>query len=117
MADEHATSAARAFDRLLDLERDCLLKGDLAGVGDLIPRKQHLATQLGTSTSSTELQTIGTKALRNQRLLDAALEGINSAAARVRELGALRAGLDVYDRSGGRRRHTVSASGSQIRRA
>ncbi|MDE4172962.1 flagellar export chaperone FlgN [Phaeobacter sp. PT47_59] len=96
-----------ALDRILDEERSALMTGDLKQMESILARKEEAIDQLNT-ISNLEQQTLAqvqTKVVRNQDLLESAMEGIRSVAARMAELRRVRKGLDVYDSTGRKTRY------------
>ncbi len=92
----------RALDRLvrlLDVEKDALLKGDLEKVAALIPEKESLAQHFEASNTP-ELKALSFKLNQNSRLLAAANSGVSDAISTLRNLRAARASLSSYDKSG-----------------
>lgn len=94
------------LDSLLEQERAFLLEGDLEGLGTLLPLKEEMVeTLLSDSTLNRELIVpLEGKLQRNQLLLDGALEGIRSVAARLAALRQVRTALDTYDAQGRKQR-------------
>ncbi|MEP2532352.1 flagellar biosynthesis protein FlgN [Shimia sp.] len=93
-----------ALDSLLDEERSVLLKGDLESVSELVARKQALFDQLPgiEDKGGKTLGNLRAKALRNQALLDSALQGIRSVSDRMEALRRVRVSLETYDSKGRR---------------
>ncbi len=90
------------LDTLLDLERAALLDGDLEGIAALLLRKEALIDQLNGYTSQPRqiLSKLQGKVMRNQALLDSALQGIRKVATRMAAVQRIRSNLETYDRSG-----------------
>lgn len=105
MTSETTQNAIAALDFLLEREREALVEGDLDQLTDLFEEKRTLIDQVNDQTDAeTEtLQTLQAKALRNQTLLDNALQGIRSVATRMGTLHRIRQTLDTYDETGQRR--------------
>ena len=102
MTFDKATQLFRDLDTLLDDEKAALMDGALDNLPALLARKQALlekVTQLGPDAGD-NLAGLQQKTLRNQTLLDAALDGIRSVSERVAALRRVRASLDTYDREG-----------------
>ncbi len=93
--------ACDAFDDLLDRERAALLAGDFDTLSRLIDEKEHLLGTL-SDASPDGLDSLQTKAARNQELLNSALDGIRAVANRLEALREVRGTLNTYDRSGKR---------------
>ncbi len=91
-----------ALDALLEREREALLAGDLDQIVAQLEEKQALIEALNTlpEAGRAGLEALQGKVLRNQALLDSALEGIRSVAARMSALHQIRRSLDTYDESG-----------------
>lgn len=89
------------LDDLLDAERGALLAGDLGGLPAIVARKERLLDRLGAAAGTAEnLDRLKARAIANQGLIAAALEGVRSARER---LAVARAGgppLSTYDVSG-----------------
>ena len=85
---------------LLEQERRCLLSGDLAGLEALAAEKVALAGSLGLAADRRDVARLGAAAQRNQRLLEAAAEGLRSAMRRVTELRNLHRGRGTYGAGG-----------------
>ncbi|KIC24253.1 MULTISPECIES: flagellar export chaperone FlgN [unclassified Leisingera] len=95
------------LDEILDKERTALMAGDLGKLESLLAKKEKIIGKLN-SVSELEreaLEQVQTKLSRNQNLLDSAMDGIRTVAARMAELRRIRKGLDVYDQSGRRTRY------------
>jgi hypothetical protein len=103
------------LDDLLDRERMTLLEGDIDGMTRSLREKERLIDALSDLdlTRDADLGKIQVKVLRNQKLLDSALEGIRSVANRISTLRRIRDTLETYDQSG--RKTTIAGmSGGQI---
>jgi len=113
MANDDTTGILAALDELLDGERAALLAGDLGGLPDLLDRKTKLMDRLGAIEGVIEHDTrpnlaqMKDKAMRNQALLDGALQGIRQVAGRIAALRHVRRSFDTYDVTG--RRLTIDA--------
>jgi len=114
MAAETTADFLSALDDLLDHERAALLGGDLDRMPGLLGRKTALIDALDTmdAVARPDLEGLKGKVMRNQALLDGALEGIRQVAARIASLKRMRVGFDTYDASG--RRRTIE--GDVVRR-
>jgi len=93
------------LDRLLEAERDALLKGELAQLSDLLDQKTD---RIGVLNDAPDLEppvleALGGKLRRNQQLLDGAMEGIRAVAARLAELREVKGRFETYDASGQKR--------------
>ncbi len=104
MHDDRQTLIDR-LDRLLESERAALLAGDLETIGTLLDHKEALIDAFNAlEPERTEgLEGLQRKVLRNQALLDGALEGIRKVAARMAEMRRVRTTLDTYDQAGRKR--------------
>jgi len=93
---------------LLEEERRCLLAGNLAGLETLATEKLALASTLATTGNrrtameERDAARLGAAAQRNQRLLEAAAEGLRNAMRRVTELRNLHRGRGTYGAGGHR---------------
>ncbi|MEQ6249635.1 flagellar biosynthesis protein FlgN [Sulfitobacter sp. HNIBRBA3233] len=114
------TSAANQFgelETLLEAEREALLAGDLRRIADLLPRKEALvATVMERGWQDPKpAQELQSRLERNQMLLDGAMEGIRSVAARLKSLQQVREALDTYD-ADGKKRSVKRLSGGNVER-
>jgi len=93
------------LDTLLESEREALLQGDLRQIATLVASKEALIDDLnGRADASTgDLAAIQAKVLRNQALLDGALQGIRNVAARLAAFRQVRRAMETYDRAGQKR--------------
>lgn len=105
MTIETAQDAMTALDRLLEREREALIGGDLDFLVGLFEEKKRLIDKVNDQAEASEpdLENLQKKALRNQALLDSALQGIRSVANRMSTLHRIRQTLDTYDETGQRR--------------
>ncbi len=101
----HETIDFAKLDAVLEQERAFLLEGDLEGLGSLLPLKEQLVEQLlgNGALDRAGIEPIEGKLARNQLLLDGALEGIRTVAARLAALRQVRSALDTYDAQGRKR--------------
>lgn len=90
------------LDDLLDRERRALLDGDLDGISRSLREKERLIDALNAAglTDQDDLVGIQEKVLRNQVLLDGALDGIRAVADRMSALRRIRDTLETYDQTG-----------------
>lgn len=103
------------LDDLLEFEREALLAGNIDGVMRRLPEKERLMISLASLQLSyeSELAPLKTKAERNQRLLESALDGIRAVTCRISALRRIRETLETYDQSG--RRTTIAETrGGQV---
>ena len=105
MTSETTQQTIDALDSLLERERRALMEGDLDFLAGLFDEKKTLIDTLNGSgeAAAANLKQLQVKALRNQTLLDSALQGIRSVATRMSALHRIRQSLDTYDESGQRR--------------
>ena len=90
------------LDSLLEQERAFLLEGDLEGLGTLMPAKEKLVNLFlnDVQKNRDQIRPLEGKLQRNQLLLDGALDGIRSVAARLAALRQVRSALETYDARG-----------------
>ena len=90
------------LDKLLESERQALLTGDLEKISVLLERKETLIDAFNTldTEDNGDLDDLHRKVMRNQVLLNGALEGIRKVAARMAEIRRVRSALDTYDKTG-----------------
>lgn len=93
-----------ALESLLERERSALLEGDLDFLVSQLDEKTALvdALQVREDAGAEEIAGLQVKVLRNQALLDSALEGIRNVASRMSALRRIRRSLDTYDAKGQR---------------
>ncbi|WP_299779804.1 flagellar export chaperone FlgN [uncultured Roseobacter sp.] len=119
MTDEHFEDVIDALDDVLEAERAALLIGDLDEIGRLLERKESLIDQLAAleEADRAPLEALNAKVMRNQALLDSALEGIRTVARRLAALRRVRSSLETYDEKGERRTIDVTPDGAVEKRA
>lgn len=102
MKSDEFTKLFRDLDALLDEEKAVLLEGALDRLPNLLNRKQALLDKVAglEADPGERLAALHEKTLRNQTLLDAAVEGIRSVAERLAALRRVRDSLDTYDSDG-----------------
>jgi len=90
------------LDALLDRERSALIDGDLQQLGELLEKKEALLEQIAgmEGPAAKGLESLQGKAIRNQALLDSALQGIRTVANRFATLRRIRKSLETYDEFG-----------------
>ncbi|WP_407493727.1 flagellar protein FlgN [Pseudooceanicola sp. MF1-13] len=90
------------LDTLLDRERSALVEGDLQQLSMLLERKEQLLEEIAKTEGPANkgLEALQGKAIRNQALLDSALQGIRSVANRFATLRRIRKSLETYDEFG-----------------
>jgi len=96
------------LDDLLETERRALLAGDLEKIGPILTGKEQLIDRFNAHEidRNPNLAAVQQKLVRNQELLDGALEGIRKVAARMAAMRRVRQSLDTYDESG--KRQTIN---------
>ena len=96
----------RKLDALLEEERAALLGGDLERIGAGVAEKERLIDALNAAQDRQhDLTALQAKVVRNQGLLDGALQGIRSVAARMATYRQVRKSMDTYDGQG--RKYTI----------
>jgi len=96
----------RKLDALLEDERAALLSGDLERIGAGVAEKERLIDALNAAQDRQhDLTALQAKVVRNQGLLDGALQGIRSVAARMATYRQVRKSMDTYDGQG--RKYTI----------
>ncbi len=103
------------LEALLEQERAFLLKGDLEGLGTLLPAKEQLVEMLlgDAGVHRDKILPLEGKLKRNQLLLDGALDGIRAVARRLAALRQVRMALDTYDAQG-RKQSVVTPVPSKV---
>ncbi|MFT4960874.1 MAG: flagellar biosynthesis/type III secretory pathway chaperone [Paracoccaceae bacterium] len=106
MTIDNIQSLIDELDDLLDSEKKALVQGDMERVGRLMSQKEFLIESLNAmdDLDRENLTHLHQKVMRNQTLLDSALEGIRAVATRMSELRRVRSGLETYDEQG-RKQH------------
>lgn len=97
------------LDDLLDAERSALLAGNLEKIGPILERKEQVIDIFNALDPKREpgLEAVQKKLMRNQELLDGALEGIRKVAARMAVMRRVRQSLETYDQRG--KRQTIDS--------
>lgn len=114
MSDDQDT-AIEELEGLLRIERQVLLQGAIAELGEMADRKQFLLQRLrGVETD--RLAPLLRLAEENQRLIGAALRGIRAAQSRLSQIRRAIGGVGSYDKEG-RARSIGSSHNSLERRA
>jgi flagellar biosynthesis/type III secretory pathway chaperone len=103
-----------ALLRLLDDEREGLLRGRLADVAALADRKARLIAAVGAATDMTTIGRIRAAAERNQGLLNAAAAGVKDVRARLAEVRQSAGTLATYTPDGAKQ--TVSTGRREVER-
>ncbi|WP_204112718.1 flagellar biosynthesis protein FlgN [Shimia biformata] len=88
------------LDTLLDLEHQALLGGDLDHVVRQAKTRERLLANLGKSVGTRRLSGLKSKLIRNQNLLEAAMEGLRSVQNRMANMKDVRNALQTYDPTG-----------------
>ena len=98
-----------ALDDLLDREKQALLSGDLDLLGRLLTDKEALLARMNSQdvSSDDDLNSVYEKLASNQILLVSAQAGIRSVVDRIAEIRKAQGGLETYDKSGRRNRHST----------
>lgn len=117
----HADDIVARLDALFESERDALLKGRLSEIQSVSDEKEQLFDALAASRPTPAdagpwLAHLRDKAIRNERLLDASMEGLRAAQARLTSLRERPEGFRTYDASG-RQCDLPDRSASVIRHA
>lgn len=94
-----ASRAVQKLKKLLDKERNALLKGDLAALETLLPEKERLALSFHDANAA-ELKALSFKLAQNARLFEAARKGVADIVQSVQEHKAARESLSTYDQTG-----------------
>ena len=95
------------LDGVLDKERDAVLGGDLELLDRLLTNKTRLVEQVNRQVrpETAELPALRQKLVRNQALLNSAMQGVRSVADRLADLRTVREELRTYDAHGQRNRY------------
>jgi len=112
MQNETDDRIARLID-ILRLEKDVIRNAEFAALPDLVARKEAVMDEL-KGTPARLLMTAREMALENQRLLDAALKGVQSVRKRLAEIRQASKSYTSYDSSGKAR--TISPEGGSVER-
>ncbi len=119
MTDKTHQKLIDALDELLDRERETLLKGELDQIEKLTSKKERLIDDINALPPENRpgLDVVHQKVMRNQALLNSALDGIRAVATRMADLRRIRAGLETYDRRGNKQTFGIRTSSSVEKRA
>lgn len=95
----------RRLAALLEAERTSLLRGDLAGISALVAEKEDLVDSLNgmAGVQPRDLEMLHAGLIRNQALLDGALQGLRNVAARLAAFRQVRRAMETYDREGNKK--------------
>lgn len=107
------------LDDLLDLERVALLQGKLDDVSRLHARKEGLMDALNRFDFDEPqvLRDLHGKLVRNQKLLDSALDGVRAVTKRLATIQRVRQSLDTYDCFGQKKTVDLNTGSSVEKRA
>lgn len=109
--------SVKQMTRVLEEERDALITGALERLEALAGRKERALEQLRSkSPEEQEMTALHEMAQSNQRLLDAAAEGLRAGFQRIAQLQESLRGWRAYD-SQGQRSAIGASSGSLERKA
>lgn len=110
MTHETARDTIDALDDLLDTEREAVLAGDLEKITRSLELKEALIDRLNKQDveDRVELESLNSKVVRNQELLNTALAGIRSVSRRLAAMRRIRSSMDTYDAEG--RKCTIDLS-------
>ena len=99
-----------SLNDLLDEERVALLDGNLDLIGRMLKRKETLIDSLNdlAKADTKVISDINTKVVRNQLLLESALEGIKSVADRLTSMRQVKNSLDTVRCENTRKRQSKS---------
>lgn len=119
MADDPIDDAVNALDDLLDQERAALLAGDLDKIARTLDLKEDLITRLNAQDAAdpTLLAALNAKVVRNQSLLNSALEGVRAVTRRLATMHRIRSSLDIYDADGKKNEIALTPTRSVEKRA
>lgn len=116
---EQANEILRELDTLLDVERQALLDGEFDTLAGIVEKKEDLIEALNASELDQPegLAPVNDKVVRNQALLEQALQGIRSVAKKLGEIRQAKKAFDIYDRLGQKNRIEAEADASVEKRA
>ncbi|WP_343116393.1 flagellar protein FlgN [Ostreiculturibacter nitratireducens] len=106
-----------ALEEMLDAERHAIRNAEFDGLGKLAARQAELLDRLVASVESpdaTALLRLKARADANQRLLSAALKGVQAAKRRLEMIRAASRSINSYDGRG--RAQTISCGNSTVER-
>ena len=111
--------AVNALDDLLDQERAALLAGDLDKIARTLDLKQDLINCLNTKDvpDPSRLSALNAKVVRNQSLLNSALDGVRAVTRRLATMHRIRSSLDIYDAQGNKNEIALTPARSVEKRA
>jgi flagellar biosynthesis/type III secretory pathway chaperone len=107
------------LDSVLDKERDAVLGGDLELLDRLLVNKTRLVEQVNKQArpETAELPALRRKLMRNQALLNSAMQGVRNIADRLAELRTVREELRTYDARGKKNRYRTVHGATVEKRA
>ncbi|MBZ4022043.1 hypothetical protein CKO11_06180 [Rhodobacter sp. TJ_12] len=114
MQNETEERIAKLID-ILRLEKDVIRNAEFGALPDLVARKEAVLVEL-QGTPARLLMEAQNMALENQRLLDAALKGVQAVRKRLAEIREAAKSYKSYDQNG-KGRSIGAAKGSIERRA
>jgi flagellar biosynthesis/type III secretory pathway chaperone len=119
MKDETIEDAVNALDDLLDQERASVLAGDLDRIARTLDLKQTLIERLNGQDvpDRAALEALNAKVLRNQSLLNMALEGVRAVTGRLDAMHRIQSALDTYDSRGKKKTVALTPNRSVEKRA
>lgn len=91
--------AVQKLAKLLEVEREALLRGDFETVGGLIQEKETLAAQFDDANAR-DLRVLSNALTHNSALFAAAREGVSAVQTTLQEQRQARNTLSSYDSSG-----------------
>ncbi len=108
-----AIAVSKKLNDLLETERKALIAGDLDAISSMIEEKGDLIETLHDldPLARPSLEELQDKIVRNQALLDSALQGIRKVASRIAALRKARKALETYDARG----HIRTIEGEVVR--
>lgn len=113
-------NALARLETILEQERAALLKGELDQLQGLFREKEQVLTSLKTEKNSKDdayVHSLQQKMLRNQTLLESAIQGIRTVKDRVLEIRKVRDSLETYDGNGHRMEVVVGRPSKLEKRA
>ncbi|KEJ97162.1 FlgN protein [Pseudosulfitobacter pseudonitzschiae] len=119
MSNETVEDTVNALDDLLDQERGALLAGDLDRIARTLDLKQSLIDRLNELdvADRSSLAALNAKVMRNQSLLNSALDGIRAVTRRLATMRRIRSSLDIYDAQGKKNEIALTPNRSVEKRA
>lgn len=114
-----AKTVSHRLAEILEEEYQALTNGDLDGIERLGAAKLEVlqAVQALPPASVAKLEPIREALIRNQLLVQSAIEGMRKAIARAREIGEVAEALKTYRRDGRKSRVAIQMSGKLSKRS